>query len=135
MQRISLDMVVTASGGATQGFNTSSIANGLLQAITYRRATASGLSTAGHITITGAISGLELLSVTTTGAAGVTVTYYPRAAAQDTSGVTLGFTSAATPPMIPQMIPVDEALRAVVSSGGTGSGGGVMGTLNFYVQR
>ena len=135
MQRISLDMVVTASGGATQGFNTSVIANGLLQAITYRKATASGFSTAGHMTITGAISGLELLNVTTTGTSGVTVTYYPRAAAQDTSNVNLGYTSNAAPPVIPVCIPVDEALRVVVSSGGTGSGGGVMATLNFYVQR
>ncbi len=134
INRVRIPLAVTTSGGASQTFYSSRLAfGGLIEALQYTPATASGISTAANITLTAEQSGLTIWTATATGA----VTRYPRAAAQDVSGGQLGYTSAATPPPIPVRIPVgQEALKVVVSSGGTGSGGagGVKGTLDIYLS-
>jgi len=136
IRRHRINATVTATGGGAQTFYTEKIAGGgYVESIVYQKATVSGFSTAGHITITAEKSGAEIWNATTTGTSGVVVAYYPRARAQDTSAVALGFTSAATPPVIPVRIPVaDEAIKIVASSGGTASNGGVRFTLDLYVS-
>lgn len=136
LQRIRVNATVTASGGSSQTFYTSNLAyGGYLEAVVYTKATASGFSTAGHLTITAANSGLELLNVTTTGTSGTAVWYFPRGKAEDTSHVQMGYTSAATPPAIPVNLPISaEPIKIVASSGGTASNGGVRFTLDFYVS-
>ncbi len=124
-------MTVTATGGAAQAFYTSAVLSGEIQAIRYTRATSSGISTGAHFTITADQSGLTLLTATATG----DVTWYPRAAAMDTSAAQLGMTSAATPPMVPVMIPLAaERAKINVTSGGTASNGGLSGTIDFYID-
>lgn len=131
---------VTASGaGATQTFNTSYVANGLLESIVITKATASALSTAANVLITGAISGVTYLNVTTTGAAGSVVGYYPRTEARSNvlglyspatgAGAVLGF---------PVQYPIAEAIRIHTTSGATAagaSGGGAQFTVDFYISR
>ncbi len=133
INRVRIPLAVTSSGGASQTFYSSHLAfGGLVEAIRYTRATASGISTAANITLTAAESGLTIWTATATG----DVTRYPRGYAHDVSGGELGFTSAATPPPIPVRIPVgQEAMKVVVTSGGTGSGGagGVKATLDIYL--
>ena len=133
--RIRLNANVTVSGGGAQTFYTSMIRGAELEAIVYQKATVSGFSTAGHLAITAEQSGLVLLNVTTTGTSGVVLPYYPRALAQDVSGVPLGYTSAATPPGIPVRFPIaNEAIKIVASSGGTASNGGVGFQLDLYLK-
>ncbi len=126
---------VTVSGGAAQSFFTSLIANGAhVDAIVFTNGTASGLSTAGHMTIVGSQSGVEVLNVTTTGTSGVAVWYYPRAYAVDTSNIAYGYSSQTTPPRVPVAIPIaQEALKVTITSAGNVSAGGHSFTLDFYL--
>ena len=96
------------------------------------RATASGLSTAAGLLVTAERSGLVLLDATATGDR----TWYPHAQAEDSSGIGLGYTSAATPPIIPTKVPVAaERIKVQVASGGSASAGdGLKGTLHLYMS-
>ena len=124
-------MSVTSSGGAVQNFYSSAALSGQVEAIKYSRATASGISTGAHFTITAEQSGLTILTATATG----DVTWYPRDGAMNTSAVALGFSSGAAPPMVPVKIPLaQERMKVAVSSGGTGSGGGLGGTIDLYLS-
>ena len=126
---------VTVSGGAAQNFFTSTL-NGMLESIIYQKATVSGFSTAGHMTITAAQSGYTLLSVTTTGTSGVAVSYWPRAAQEDTSHGALSYASGVTPPFIPTQFPIaQEAIKVVMTSGGAASAGGLGFTIDFYLSQ
>jgi hypothetical protein len=129
--RVRIEATVTATGGASQAFYTPAVISGLIEAVAYAPATTSGISTNAHVTIThGGISAVTILTATATGA----VMWYPRVAAQNVSATALGYTSAATPPMIPTRIPVGgERLRVEVSSAGTASNGGLRGTFDFYI--
>ena len=137
IQRITLACNVTVSGGGAQSFRTSNLPNGgYLEAITYTKALTSGFSTAGHVQVLCDQSSQIMLNVTTTGTSGVAVSYYPRAAAQDSSGVIYGpATGAGAVVGFPTRYPIgQEAIRIVASSGGTASNGGVGFTMNFYVS-
>jgi len=127
---------VTATGGASQAFfSDRSIVGGYIESIVYRRGavttattTTSGISTAAHINIRGALSGTPIFDGTATG----DVTWYPRAAAMGTTGNTLGYSSAATPPVIPVPIPiVNERIRVEFTSGGAASAGGVHSIIDI----
>lgn len=136
IERFRTTLTVTATGaGATWSVNSTFVANGLMEAIVITKPAAAALSTAGRLTITGAISGIELLNVTTTGATGSVVSYYPRAAAQNTSNVALGYTSAATPPSIPVRIPLAEPIKFHTTSGSTADGVAVTSIVDFYISR
>ena len=136
VRRLRVNATVTATGGAAQTFYTDQIQGGFLESIVYQKATASGFSTAGNLTITAEQSGLSLLNVTATGAAGVPVAYYPRAAAQSPlAGTYSPATGAGAVVGFPEKIPLsDEAIKIVASSGGTASNGGVRFALDFYVS-
>jgi hypothetical protein len=132
--REQLAVSVTATGGASQAFY-SAVHNGHLEAVRYRRGTptttASGISTAAKIVLTGAETGLPLLTIAT--ASADAMNFYPRAGAQDTSGGALGYTSAATPPSIPQLIPLgNERIKIEVTSGGAASNGGLRGVFDLF---
>ena len=118
-----------------QNFNTSFVANGLVESIVVTKTTASAFSASGNLTIAGAISGLVYLNVTATGTTGSVVPYFPRAAAQTTGAVALGYTSAATPPSIPVQMPVAEAFQIRTTSGMGGAAASGRFTLDFYISR
>ena len=131
VSRHRINATVTATGGAAQSFYSPSVLQGHIEAIRYQPATASGISTAAHISITGEQSGIEVLTATATGI----VTWYPRAGAMNTSAVALGYSSGAAPPMVPALIPVaNERLKVTFTSGGTASAGGLRGTLDLYLS-
>lgn len=129
-QRVTL--TVSTSGGVSHAAYSEFIhGGGFIEAIQYAPATANGISTAGHITITAEYSGLTIWTATTTGI----VTVYPHAQAQDVSGDGLGYTSAATPPPIPCKIPVaNERVKIEITSGGTASGGELTGYVDLYIS-
>ena len=137
IQRITIDATVTASAGATQSFMTSRLPyGGLLEAIVVRNGTASGFSTAGHLTVTCGNSSQLLLSVTTTGTSGTAVSWYPRAKLQDASGALLGgATGAGAVVGTPGRFAIgDETIRAEFSSGAAGTSAGKHISVDFYVQ-
>ena len=141
ISRVHKDVVFNASAGATQSFNTSFLQNGgeLLAAV-YTQGTASGISTAAGITVRAQQSSMVLLDVTATGAAGVAVVNYPRALLTDTSGGALGFTSAATPPRLADVLPIgQECINIEIASataGGTpaAASGGLKIGFDFYIR-
>ena len=119
IERHRVALPASVSGGATQGFFTSRAVAGFVEAIRYTRATASALSTVAGLVITGERSGIVILDATATGDGR---TWYPHGQAEDVSGIGLGFTSAATPPLVPRKIPVaNERIKVEVASAGTAS--------------
>lgn len=126
--------VVTSTAG-TQNFNTSFVANGMLESIVITKAGASFFNSSGNITVAGALSGHVYMNVTATGASGSIVSYFPRAVAQSTAGVALGYTSAATPPGIPVLMPVGEAFQLRTTSGVLAAGASGRFTVDFYVSH
>ena len=116
-----LEIVTDSSGDAT-AFTPH--VDGIIQAIRYIDG---DFDTGGTITITADKSGLDVLAVANTSADG---TYYPRAAAQNTTAGELNYGSATGAP-IPTGIPVaGESLKVVVANGGDSASG----TLHFYVE-
>lgn len=131
---------VTASGaGATQTFNTSFVANGLLESVVITNATASGISTGANVLITGAISGQTYLNVTSTGSTNSVVAHYPRAVARSNTDALYSWaTGAAAVVGVPVLMPVAEAFKIHTTSGATAAGasnGGARFTLDFYLSR
>lgn len=141
IQRITRTIVATASGAATQSYNTSYIGNGgQLLAVAYTRGTASAPSTAAGITITGQQSGIVLLDVSATGTSGVKTWFFPTANAQSTSGeLKSAATGAGAVLGSPLYLPVaQEAINIDIASataGGTpGAGsGGLNISFDFYL--
>ncbi len=136
VKKLQVAATVTATGGASQAFFTNPIVGGQIESIRYRRgavltsaATTSGIATGAHVTITGAITGVTIITATATG----DVTWYPRAAAMDVSGGAIGYSSAATPPPIPVPISIaEERLKIEVTSGGAASNGGLHSIFEIY---
>ena len=137
IQRITIDATVTASGGATQAFGTSYLMyGGYLEAVIFRNGTASGFSTAGHLSVRCGDSSQSMLEVTTTGASGTVVSYYPRAKVVDASGALLGpATGAGAVVGLPGYFPIgQERIIAEVSSGAAGTSAGKHFSIDFYVR-
>lgn len=147
VRRLRINATVTATGGASQAFYTDQLtAGGYLERVTYRNGTASGLSTAAHINVIEqymssgvGTDGPTHLSVSTTGttaAAGEYVNFYPRIAQQTTAGAAFAYTSAATPPSIPDRIPLaaGDRIKLEVTSAGNTSNGGKRATFDFYIS-
>lgn len=131
---------VTASGaGATQSFNTSFVANGLLESVVITNATASGISTGANVLITGGISGRTYLNVTSTGGLGTIVPHHPRTEARSNTDALYSWaTGAGAVVGFPVLMPVAEAFRIQTTSGATAAGasnGGARFTLDFYISR
>ena len=129
---------VTVSGGGAQTFQTSGfIGGGYVDAIIYTKATVSGFSTAGNMTVTAGLSSMAILNVTTTGTSGVAVSFFPRGKTVDVTGAPMGPASGASVvgAAFPAMIPLadGEYVKVVMSSGGTASNGGVGFTVDLYV--
>lgn len=130
----------TVSGaGATQTFNTSFVANGMVEAFVVTKATASAFNTSGNLTIAGAISGMTYLNVTATGATGSVVSYYPRTEARSiTNALYSPATGAGAVVGIPIQMPVAEAFQIRTTSGcptDGASAGGSRFTVDFYISR
>ncbi len=132
VRRLAVAVTATVSGGAAQTWVTGRV-SGYLEAVRIVNG-ATGLSTAAHLTITGQQSGISILNVTSTGATGGGVTYFPRGRAVDSSNVTLGEGAGASAPL-PTYIPLDENISIVGTSMGTVSGnGGRQATFHFYIS-
>lgn len=138
MRRLRLNGTYTTSGGAAQSFYTEKIqGGGFVESIVFRNGTASGLSTAGHLTISAAESGAVILSVSTTGASGAVVPFYPTIVLQNASGAPREYASGGggASALVPGKVPIaDEAIRVDVSSGGNASAGGRTFRLDFYLS-
>ena len=125
---------VTATGGATQAFF-SPVVNGHLEQIVYKRGTtgttASGISTAGHLTVQTDQSSNVMLTCTATESR----SFYPRAALQDVSGVALSYASGVTPGYIPGLFAIgNERIKVEFSSAGAASNGGVRAVVDLYIS-
>lgn len=137
---------VTASAGNSQEFFTSALQNGgFLERITISKPTGTSnhLSSGAGLTLTGSLSSAVLFQATATGASGSVVSYYPRAAAQNTAGaIYSAATGAGAVVGIPVRNPVGagEALKLTVASAtATGSpnvasGAGLTFTVSYYLS-
>ena len=134
-----INATVTASGGASQAWYTPRIqSGGYIESIVFQNGntnSASGISTAGHITIRGGESSQLFLSVTTTGATGSVVTWFPRGAAVDASGALYSpATGAGAVLGFPQHFTLaQEPIKIEVTSAGVASAGKFF-RLDIYVR-
>lgn len=125
-------LAVTASAGASQALFTSDVITGYVEMVHYEYGSATAISTAANIRITAEVSSREILNRSLSDTGGIN--FHPRAQAQDTSGGALGFTSAATPPIVPTRIPLaHERARLEVSSAGAAASGGTRGFIDLYI--
>ena len=141
VQRIRRTILATVSGGATQSYNTSLLANGgEVLAVVYTRATASAISTAAGLTITGQQSGITILDVTATGGGGTPITFFPTANAQTTSGELKSWaTGAGAVVGAPALIPIGQECINIDIASATGAGqgcsnGGLGIIVDLYVR-
>lgn len=132
-----MTLTVTASGGASHTFYSNRIAGGgHIEALVYIPATASGISSAANLAITGEQSGIPILTAGFNATAHDRNTFLPRAGVVNTSGAALGYSSAEASAIVPDKIPIaEEAVKVVVTSGGACSGGdGFTATLDIYIS-
>ena len=124
---------VSTSGGASHAFFTSGHVQGFIEAIGIRKASASAVSSNARYTITAELSSQVILAVTATGTTASLVFYYPRAQAQNVSGLALlGVSTADASGIWPVQIPVaQERVKIDITSGGAASG---VFTTNNYVD-
>ena len=120
MQRHTVAVTSDASGDATD--YTSEPVNGVVHAIRYVR---TDLATGVDFVITGAVSGIAILSVSNVA---TSTTWYPRAATCDVTGVASLYAAAGEP--VETGVPVcDEPIKIVTDEGGAT----LSGTFYIYV--
>ena len=117
--------LVPATASGTTALSAAVTAGGWLEGVRLVRPTTNQITTVANITITDELTGLELFNATATSTG--SQTWYPRNTNLQTASATgaLGFTSAATPPLLQDKFPVvgNSRFRVVVASGGANTSG------------